>query len=203
MRPSAEEVIAQDSNPIDGSLQASRGGDSEAFGQLVETHQREVYGLAFRLTGRGDVADDVTQETFLAAWRNLAKFRGESAFRTWLLRIALNKVRSHWRRQKLRNFISLDDSPNENGNALGDIVADPSRGASPVSAFEDKHFQENLQAILMDFSPRQREVIVLRAQGLEIHEIGSMLGLASGTVKAHLFEAKRKLEERLRVKSGA
>ena len=199
--PAVIEEVLQ-AAPAKDWLAASRGGDTAAFGRLVEAHQREVYGLAFRLTGRGDVADDVTQETFLSAWRKLPGFRGQASFRTWVLKIALNKVRSHWRWQKLRNFISLDDvSPrDEEGSPLGDLIPDGSREGSPAAAFEDSHFQKRLQDILLGFSGRQREVIVLRAQGLEIREIGSMLGLATGTVKAHLFEAKRKLQEKLGVK---
>lgn len=181
-------------------LLASQRGDTGGFGRLVEAHQKQVYSLAIRLTGRGDVADDVTQESFLAAWKNISHFRGEASFRTWILKIALNKVRSYWRWAKLRDCISLDNSPNnrdEEGATLGDLMPDPSRAADPPSALEDARFQDDFQTILMGFSARQREVLLLRAQGLEIQEIGSVLGVASGTVKAHLFEAKRKLQGKL------
>lgn len=112
----------------------------------------------------------------------------------------MNKARSYWRWQKLRNWVSLDDKQDDDAKPLSDLVADPARASDPASAFEDLDFQDNLQSALLEFPPRQREVIALRAQGLEIQEIASALSIAAGTVKAHLFEAKQKLQEKMGIK---
>ena len=77
------------------------------FSAVIEEHQRQVYSLALRLTGNAAAADDITQETFISAWKHLKGFRGDSSLKTWLLRIAANKVRSYWRWKKLRAWVGL------------------------------------------------------------------------------------------------
>lgn len=177
---------------------ASRQGDSQAFGRLVELHQKGVYGLALRLTRRPEVAEDLTQETFLTAWQKLSSFKETGPFRAWLFRIALNKFRSYWRWKRLRNWLSLESLEREKGGKIDDSLDVSSRELDPGSVAEDPNLQKAIQAALLMLSSRQREVIVLRAQGLEIHEIASVLCIAEGTTKAHLFEAKRRLQEKLK-----
>jgi RNA polymerase sigma-70 factor, ECF subfamily len=181
-------------------IAASREGDAEAFGKLVELHQRQVYGFILRMTSREDVADDLTQETFVAAWKNLSGYREEGPFLAWLLRIALNKTRSHWRWQSLRNWLSLDYrvSREEGETSLAETLKDTSREADPASAAADPNLEALLKNSLNELPSRQKEILLLRAQGLELTEIAGMLGVAEGTVKATLFAAKKKLQGKLK-----
>ncbi|OGR77045.1 MAG: hypothetical protein A2X32_07115 [Elusimicrobia bacterium GWC2_64_44] len=182
-----------------GSESPGAANPEGAFTLIVEEHQRLVYGVALRLTGNSSAAEDITQETFIAAWRHLKDFRGESSLKTWLLRIAANKARSYWRWKKLRTWFSLSDPANgdEESPALEDLLPDDPR-QRPEQAAQAAELERRVQAAISALPPRQREVAVLRAQGLSGAEIAAALGMAEGTVKAHWFEARKKLEVSLR-----
>ena len=170
-----------------------------AFVLLIEEHQRRVYFLALRLTGNAAAADDITQETFISAWKHIAEFRGDSSLKTWLLRIAANKVRSYWRWKKLRSWVGFGPREGDDGlgaPALEDTLADRPEGR-PEQAALAADMERRVQAAIDLLPPRQREVAVLRAQELSMAEIAVTLGMAEGTVKAHWFEARRKLETSL------
>lgn len=171
--------------------------DPEAFSRIVEQHQRRVFGLALKLTGRADAAEDITQETFVAAWKALDKFRGTGSLQAWIMRIAVNKTRSYWRWRKLRNFLSLDAEGPE-GARPGDNVPDTSREADPAASAADPRLAELVEKALGELTERQREAVVLRAQGLSVEETALAMGVEPGTVKATFFQAKAKLRERLK-----
>lgn len=172
-------------------MPAGPGGDR--FAGLIEEHQRRVYALALRLTGNAAAADDITQETFIAVWKHLESFRGDSSLKTWLLRIAANKVRSYWRWKKLRSWAGLGrEEAEEDAPALEDLIPDRP-GSRPEAAALAADMERRVQAAISLLPPRQREVAVLRAQELSIAEIAVTLGMAEGTVKANWFEARKKL----------
>lgn len=177
----------------------ARAGESpgSAFVLIEEDHQRLVYSLALRLTGNTAAAEDITQETFLSAWKNLDRFRGESSLKTWLARIAVNKVRSYWRWKKMRSWVSLSNR-GKNGEVapLEERLPDDPRGR-PEQAALAAELEERVRAAIAALPQRQREVAALRAQGLGLAEIGGILGVAEGTVKAHWFAARAKLEDAL------
>ncbi|HAT72303.1 MAG TPA: hypothetical protein DCS63_05755 [Elusimicrobia bacterium] len=163
------------------------------FAGLIEEHQQRVYSMALRLTGNAAAADDITQETFIAAWKHIKGFRGDSSLKTWLLRIAANKVRSYWRWKKLRSWVGLARGEREeDAPALEDLLPDRPQDR-PEAAALAADLERRVQAAINLLPPRQREVAVLRAQELSIAEIGAALGMAEGTVKAHWFAAKKKL----------
>lgn len=176
------------------SREGLSGSDPEnAFALLIEEYQRLVYAVALRLTGNAAAAEDITQETFIAAWRHIKDFRGESSLKTWLMRIAANKTRSYWRWKRLRSWIGLADRGEDGeGTALEDLLPDDPAGR-PEQAALAAELERRVQAAISALPPRQREVAVLRAQGLGMAEIGAALGMAEGTVKAHWFEARKKL----------
>lgn len=173
------------------------GDQDGAFALIIEEHQRQVYSVALRLTGNAAAADDITQETFISAWKHLGGFRRESSLKTWLLRIAANKARSYWRWKKLRAWVGLDQRDEEGeGAAIGDTLQDAPAGR-PEQAALAADLERRVQAAINALPPRQREVAVLRSQGLSIAETAAALGMAEGTVKAHWFEARKKLEASL------
>jgi len=181
--------MTKSSNP-DGLPAASA---EAGFSLLVEAHQRQIYSLALRLTGNAAAADDITQETFISAWKHLEGFRGDSSLKTWLFRIAANKTRSYWRWKKLRAWVGLSErSGDEDSPTMEELLPDRPEGR-PEQAALAADLERRVQAAIARLPPRQREVAVLRAQGLALAEIGEALGMAEGTVKAHWFEARKKL----------
>ena len=171
--------------------------DEDRFNLLLNEHQRRVYALALRLTGNAAAADDITQETFISVWKHLKGFRGDSSLKTWVLRIAANKVRSYWRWKKLRAWVGLGRGEGEeDAPALEDLLPDRP-GDRPEAAALASDMERRVQAAIDLLPPRQREVAVLRAQELSMAEIAAALGMAEGTVKAHWFEARKKLEASL------
>jgi len=189
-----EEIIEMEKKE---TRSAAEFPDEISFSRVIEEHQRQVYALALRLTGNAAAADDLTQETFISAWKHLKNFRGDSSLKTWLLRIAANKVRSYWRWKKLRAWVGLGRR-DEDGEepALEEILPDAPSGR-PEQAALAADLERRVQAAISALPPRQREVAALKAQGLSGEEIAGVLGMAEGTVKAHWFEARKKLEASL------
>jgi len=177
---------------------AATGGDRNAFEILMRSSQQAVFSLACRLTKNESEADDITQETFISAWKHIGSFRGEIPFKAWVLKITLNKCRSFWRWSNIRRLVSLDqdtDRPDE--QSLHETIPDKNL-PQPDKAFESLDHSEKITRALNALSLKQREAAILRGQGLEIREIAAIMKTAQGTIKAHLFEARRKLALTLR-----
>jgi RNA polymerase sigma-70 factor (ECF subfamily) len=164
-----------------------RSGDEKAFDDLVRLYRREIYSLAWRLTGDAVEADDIAQETFLRAYRALPGFRGEATLRAWLRRIAsnlsLNLIQSA--RLTRRDDVEIDERPSaRQGGEEAVIGIERSQRLGPA-----------LQAL----PPRQRMTLVLRvSEGLRFKEIARMMGCTTGTAKANFFHAVQALKRALR-----
>ena len=157
-------------------VRAAAAGDRHAFQRLYQLHVGRVHGALYRLAGYDHArAEDLTQDAFIRAWQKLPGFRHESAFGTWLYRLAVNV-------------------------ALMDIRA---RGADPVSMLDDEHLpdtgetpfcaaeREELERAIGQLPPRARAVLVLHdIEGWRHEDIGSELGMAVGTSKAQLHRAR-------------
>src|SRR5216684_1740226 len=124
MRQRMTELVRDDELQL---VARSQGGDVNAFNQLVLHYQQTTYGVVFRMLGDRDVAADVTQEAFIAAFRAIQSFRGGSSFRAWLLRIASNAACDHWRHVQRHPTESLDAHTDEEDphtvSALDTLVA--------------------------------------------------------------------------------
>lgn len=182
-------------------LERLKAGDALAFNRLVEERHGDIYALLYRLTEDPEEARDLTQETFLQAFRHLANFRGDADLRTWLYRIAVNQARNRWRwwkRRRRDRTVSLDapvsddiDAPLSAGLA-GDEGLDPERQALA------RERELALHAALKSLSRPYREVIVLRdIEGLSYEEVASTLDLNVGTVKSRLNRGRSELRRRL------
>jgi RNA polymerase sigma-70 factor, ECF subfamily len=161
----------------------ARAGDTAAFADLYRDHYRRVYALTLRLTADPGRAEELTQDTFVSAWRRLADFRGDAQFSTWLHRIAVNTVVSYQRRH--RPWISwLRDNP----ESLPEVAVEaPSAGLA-----------RDLDGAIARLPERARQVFVLvDVEGHTHEEAGQLLGMAAGTSKAHLFRARALLREYL------
>lgn len=173
-------------------------GDAEAFGEIVRRWERRIFALAFGMLGREEDARDATQETFLAAYRNLRNFRGEARVSSWLHRIAVNQCITRQRRAKVRNETELpDEAELGNKNFLADGAA------SPAQQFENNARTEIVRRAVGALPPEIRQVVVMKEfEELTFQEIADALSLPLSTVKSRLYTGLSQLRKRLEI-SGA
>lgn len=175
----------------DKIVQRAQRGDAAAFEQLVTAYRDRVYRLALRLCGNGADADEAAQEAFLAAWKGLPNFRGESKFSTWLYQLV--------------NHAAIDLLRREKRHAAGDMeeVDAPDSAPSPQQQAERNEQRQAVRDAVLQLPPEQRQVVVLRfMEELSYEEIGAALHLPVGTVKSRLNRAKAALREILSQKGN-
>jgi RNA polymerase sigma-70 factor (ECF subfamily) len=165
---------------VNDPLARARGGDETAFHEVYRAHVGRVYALCLRLAGDRRDAEELTQDVFVRAWERLATFRGESAFGTWLHRLAVNTFlmarRTRIRRE--RRVMPADDPA-----TLERPAAEPPAG-----------LRLDLERAIARLPEGAREVFLLYdVEGYGHKEIAAMLGIAAGTSKAQLFRARRLL----------
>lgn len=172
-------------------------GDAGAFESLVGLHQDRIYNVLYRLTGNDADASDLTQETFLKAWKALGGFTAEAQFSTWLYQIALNAARSRGRHLAVVRRVTpiSKDAPLADGEPME--FAD-GRATAPEAALERKEDLEHLQRLLGTLEPELREAIVLREiEGHSYEEIAAAQGIPLGTAKTRVHRARMELREKI------
>ena len=168
-------------------------GDAEAFGELVRRWERRIFALTYGMLGREEDARDATQETFLAAFRNLRGFRGEAKVSSWLHRIAVNQCISRQRRAKVRSESALDD---EQENAAASFAAPVSE--SPMRVVEGRQETLAVRRAINSLPVELRQVVVMKEfEELTFREIADVLDLPLSTVKSRLYTALKQLQMRL------
>ena len=168
-------------------------GDAEAFGELVRRWERRIFALTYGMLGREEDARDATQETFLAAFRNLRGFRGEAKVSSWLHRIAVNQCISRQRRAKVRSESALDE---EQENDAGSFAAPVSE--SPVRVVEGRQETLAVRRAINSLPLELRQVVVMKEfEELTFREIADALELPLSTVKSRLYTAFKQLQMRL------
>ncbi|MNB76051.1 RNA polymerase sigma factor YlaC [compost metagenome] len=154
--------------------------------EMMETYGRDVWNYAYFLTGSREQANDISQEVFLKAHRNIAKYRGSATLKTWLLTITRNTAFS-WRRNSFwHRFIPLGKShtPGQAGSAEKEALS--------------KQYVNRIWELIMELPDKHREVLVLEIQqGLSTAEMAALLGVAEGTVKSRLSRAREKMRKAL------
>ncbi|MDG4663096.1 sigma-70 family RNA polymerase sigma factor [Mycobacterium sp. 236(2023)] len=183
----ADESRAAD-GPDDAQLAAAaRAGDTAAYEVLVKRHGPSLYRYARRMTRDDAAVQDIVQETFVAAWRQIDRFRAESSVKTWLFAICARKVvDSH----RVKRAEPLDDRLLE--------PADPSPSADPLAAATNAEFLAALEVALAELPPRQRAVWVLReVEELTFPQIGEILSLSPDGARGHHHRARTTLQQRL------
>lgn len=183
----------------DGALiEASRRGDREAFRGLVERYFRRVLAVATGMLRNREDAQDVAQEIFLKAHRNLESFKGTAAFYTWLYRITVN-VCVDFQRREGRSVPTVDVSGASEGEVRGPEVADERPDADPFERMRSREIGTGVLAALDELTPEHRAVILLReVEGLSYEEISHVMQCAKGTVMSRLHYARKRLQVRLR-----
>lgn len=181
-------------------LDRLRAGDSAAFDFLVRERSPDIYALLYRLTEDAEEARDLTQETFLQAFRAVAHFRGDADLRTWLYRIAVNQARNRWRwwRRRRKNVtVSLDATDEQHEQPLAAQLADE-QSVNPEQATLARERERLLTQALRSLSRVYREVVVLRdVEGLSYEEVAATLAISIGTVKSRLSRGRMELRRRL------
>lgn len=159
-------------------------GSAGAWSGLVRRYERRIYNYALRMVGHPDDASDLVQEVFMAVHRNLATFRGESAFASWLFRIANYRCTDFLRRR--RAFTSLDDVAE---------LPDDHRDSSPSEIAGTMSINQRLTLAMQSLPPDQRVVVELKFfQHFTFEEIAGQLGISPNTAKTRLYAALRKLQ---------
>jgi RNA polymerase sigma-70 factor (ECF subfamily) len=167
---------------------ASAQGEMEAFERLYQLHHRRVYSLCLRLVGNVADAEDLTQEVFLHLYRKISKFRGDSAFTTWLHRLTVNLVLMHLRRRRL-NYEPMEEMELKS-------LLEERRADDGMARIVDRIV---LERALMALPTGYRTILVLHdIEGYGHEEIARMLGVTVGTTKSQLHKARLRLRRLLR-----
>ena len=168
-------------------------GDVDAFGEIVRRWERRIFALTYGILGREEDARDATQETFIAAFRNLSGFRGDAKVSSWLHRIAVNQCITRQRRAKVRGETSLEGQAEDNGAQFAAPMHE-----SPARIVEGRERTEAIRRAVSALPPELREVLVLKEfEELTFQEIADTLQVPLSTVKSRLYTALKQLRLRL------
>lgn len=169
-------------------------GEVQLFHELIRPHERRVYIMALSFVHNEADAEDVAQEAFLKAFRNLAAFRGEARFGTWLISITLNEARSRIRRGKIAPTESLDTSPEETGHVSPALLRDWSE--IPSEALERQEVRLLLQQAVASLPTIYREVLILRdVEEFNTGEVAEVLKISISSVKVRLHRARLMMQK--------
>jgi RNA polymerase sigma-70 factor (ECF subfamily) len=175
-------------------VERAQAGDAEAFGEIVRRWERRIFALSFGMLGREEEARDATQETFLAAFRNLRSFRGEAKVSSWLHRIAINQCITRQRRAKVRGETAIADEHEVDGASYFAPAHE-----SPARAVESQQRKEMVRRAVCALPTELRQVILMKEfEELTFQEIADALDLPLSTVKSRLYTALKQLQMRLK-----
>jgi RNA polymerase sigma-70 factor (ECF subfamily) len=192
IQPNIEPPVSEEMELV----RRAKRGDDRAFEDLVRRYDRNVFRIAQHITQNREDAEDVVQEAFLKAYRNLARFQEQSKFYTWLVRIAVNEALMKLRRRKPERTVSLDEEVKTEDDSLPREVADWS--PNPEQMFNQAELRDILTRTIQGLPAGFRTVFVLRdVEGLSTEETAQALELSIPAVKSRLLRARLQLRERL------
>ena len=174
-------------------LRGLRAGIEDAYEELIERYEQQLYGMVYRLLGNQTDAADVVQEIFLKVFRTINSFREQSSLRTWIYRIAVNEAHNHrrWLVRHCRCEVSMEDE-HGNGQSRLQCAADP--GRSPYEQALESENRTLIERALTRVSPVFRTAVVLRdIQNLSYEEIAEILQVSLGTVKSRILRGREAL----------
>ncbi|HMP77216.1 MAG TPA: sigma-70 family RNA polymerase sigma factor [Kiritimatiellia bacterium] len=172
----------------------ARGGDEDAFGELVKAFHGRVYGVIYRMVNNAEDARELAQQTWVKAWQRLDSYKGDAQFFTWLYRIATNSVLDQARRSARRREVSLDEEPAREPRPA--VEWQPPDDGRPDRSMEREEIRRAFDAALARLSPEHRMALVLReVEGLSYREIAQAMKSRTGTVMSRIFYARRQVQE--------
>lgn len=180
-------------------VERSKNGDISAFEMLVETYQKKVFNLAYRIIGNYDDANDLAQEAFIRIFRSISGFKGQSSFSTWIYRITTNVCLDEIRKRKNKLVQSLDeDIQTDDGEMQRQIMSDD---PLPDEILEKQELRAVINDSLEELKEEYRIIITLRdIQGMSYEEIAKALDCPTGTVKSRINRARQALKNVLLTK---
>jgi RNA polymerase sigma-70 factor (ECF subfamily) len=170
--------------------------ESAAFNELVVRHQDRIFGAIARFCGNAEDAADIAQRAFINAFRKISEFKNDSAFSTWIYRIAFNQAIS-FRRENRRPALSIDASKDDERGV------EPSVDVNPTEKLEGEETQKKVQQALELLEEGDRQIILLKdLQGHSYEEIAAVLQIPKGTVRSRLHRARLELKAKLKSYMG-
>ena len=179
-------------------VRQAQAGDTEAFDQLVGRYRSRIFGMIYNMVHNEQDAWDLAQDSFVKAWKSIARFRGQSSFYTWIYRIVMNVTIDSLRKKQVRGAAEFDDAiqVKEIDPASRTV---PHADALPHENMENQEIRGRIDAAIAELSPDHRAVILMKEiEGMQYHEIAESLGCSIGTVMSRLFYARKKLQGLLR-----
>jgi len=195
MRPSVETIMESDAVAVEHTL----AGDREAYRVLVERHSRNVYRLAYRMTGNQHDAEEVVQEAFLRAYQKLSQFAARANFGTWVYRIAANYAIDRMRQRKSEDANrALPARETEEGAEMDLMSTVPDAAPSPERLAQSGQLAAQMRLALRDLTPAERTAFVMRHWGGSgIEEIAAALNSSASAAKNTVFRSVQKLRKAL------
>jgi RNA polymerase sigma-70 factor (ECF subfamily) len=182
-------------------VERAKRGDTRAFEMLVVKYQRRIERLIARMVRDVDLVQDIAQESFIRAYRALPQFRGDSAFYTWLYRIAVNTAKTALVDLKRDPLVveSALSSVSDDDDETSRVERELTDGATPEAVLASKEIAETVNAAIAALSEDLRQAITLREiEGLSYEEIAEMMNCPIGTVRSRIFRAREAIAQRLR-----
>ncbi len=172
-------------------------GDLDAYGILVNRYRQRVYGLAYSMVRNEQDAIDLSQETFIKAWRAIRGFKKNASFYTWLYRITTNLCIDSVRKRDRRPTVPLEDTVDPDADVNVEVA--PSNQPLPTDELRRKELREQINVALLELSPEHRAVVQLREfDGLDYADIAKAVDCSIGTVMSRLHYARKHLQKLLR-----
>ena len=194
-----EATAAQADVPELDLVKKAQGGDTEAFDQLVGRYRTRVFGMIYNMVHNEQDAWDLAQDSFLKAWKSIARFRGQSSFYTWIYRIVMNVTIDSLRKKQVRGGGAEFDDAIQLKEIDPASRTVPHADALPHERMEQKEIRSRIDAAIAQLSPEHRAVILMKEiEDMQYHEIAESLGCSIGTVMSRLFYARKKLQNLLR-----
>jgi len=189
VNPSEGDVRSRDGETDLNLVSQARAGDLTAFEELVRRYRNDVFSLSFHYVRNREEAWDVSQEVFFKAYRALSQFRGDSGFKTWLLRITANHCKDQFKKRKL-DTIRFDETHREDEA--------PSTTSGPDDTAEAKELGDAIVVALNGLSAKHRTAFILREfEGMSYEDMAGVMGCSVGTVMSRLHHARKKLQQSL------
>ncbi len=180
-------------------LRACRRGDKKAFEELVQRYQRKVLAVAVGMVHNPEDAMEIAQDSFVKAFQNLDRFKGESSFYTWLYRIVVNRAIDFQRRQRRHPTVAFEEGGVGDEVKEGDTVWNNDASLDPFRRAQSQEIGERVAQAVDELTPDHKAVILLReVEGLSYEEISRVMQCSKGTVMSRLHYARKKLQKRLK-----
>ena len=176
-----------------------QAGDTEAFDELVTRYRTRVFSMVYNMVHSEQDAWDLAQDSFLKAWKSIKRFRGRSAFYTWIYRIVMNVTIDWLRKKQVKGAgAEFDDAIQlKEINPASRTV--PKAEALPHERMEQREIRQRIDAAITQLTPEHRAVILMKeTEDMQYHEIAEALGCSIGTVMSRLFYARKKLQNLLK-----